>query len=918
MMNPETASGETADLSLESDEPLSHHSNGGSVRSKVGKDLRDDYKYMRNGDRNGDFELATSNHITSMNGELSNLQRDLDVGSEHGSHVSHRSNDSRGSKHSLHSRSGALNSVGLPSNYPSLTSDHELSEIFRTAGRGNYKNDGSSQGTITPGASDMGSINSIPSSTHSSNHQNSLDLDVALKPREYRRFGGGDSQSEIVRMRRDDLKLQHSRSRPVSLPDPSNYKDFLTEGFNREDMQRQAPQPLSVKTPLMTSRASSMSISSRNSSHNSSRASLVLPNGGIEAESAKGDEKKLKEMEEMVESLKALLKEKERNIKVLEDDLQDVQKTNETLLREREEVVRASKQMNEKQLDDHLRDKETLTTEIVLLKQQLSDKAQTGQEMSSPHSLEFNPDHPKVLQKRIADLESQLSDLQEANECAEAQLQNADKDLEKYKEENASLKMVNALGVEDLTAENDKLKRLVAELKEYKRHRGHNRVFEDEVSRLRADTRVLRETNHKLEEENIKLREDFLDLQRNHENVKMLVKQERRRKKSPTNYKSNQNKVEEYERQRLLDDLKVAQEKVNNVVNDQSIQPRIKDTDYLSPNVNSSRHYSAGDGRGLGSQLLPSKFSTAELTGKSPKSPQYAWLDAFDEKHLSPSSDMSDSTAILTAGWQAHAGLADHYLTEPTTQEISRSSRSRHRESRKSHDADDLSTSDSTSVTGMFEQKSNGTSKYHRRNLSSDSSTSSFLGDALNYKSFTDPRIRSRSFDRTARSKQSRGDMVTVSHHTLQDKNNYNASDLTATHNARRNRLRSVSPPRSQSPPGFRSVSPRAVATQHNKGTISDQISKGYVLPLRPFAPRTPRDIEVGMKVKFSRPNGRVSQGMVKYVGQLPGRHDSYLGVELDTEEGRHDGTYNGERFFKCRANRGVFVSFKKVILVWA
>ncbi|XP_071956391.1 uncharacterized protein [Antedon mediterranea] len=900
-MNGDTFTNEFADLSVEGGElPL----NGDPVRSKVTKDAAD----IGDAKRNGDIQMTRPNPL--VNGELSGL-RDQDVASEHGSYTSQRSNDSRGSKRSVHSTSrngGAVLSTGTTGIYPSTTSDHELSEIFRTAGRGSYKNDGSSQGTLTPrdGVSEMGSMNSITSSTHSVNQHTSLDLDFSVKPREYNRFGGGDSHSEVIRTRRDE-KLQYSRTRPISLPDPSDYKDYLAENFTREKTKHSG-QPL--KPPSVPNHVSS----SRNSLRNGSRTSLVATNGGYEADGFKIDESKLKELEVKVESLNSLLKEKERHIKVLEDDLQDVQKTNETLLREREEVVRASKQNNEKELDNLLRDKETLTTEVLRLRQELSQKSVP--EAGSPHSLEFNPDHPKVLRKRIADLESQLSDLQEANECAETQLQEADKDLEKYKEENASLKMVNALGAEDLSAENEKLKRAVTELKEYKRHRGHNRVFEDEVGRLRSDTRVLRETNHKLEEENIRLREDYLDLERNYENLKLHTKQDRKKKKASSNQKSNQSKVEEYERQKLLDDLKVAQAKVNNVAAEQGIQPLIKDADY---NANGFRNQSGGEGRGLGSQLLPSKFSTAELTGKSPKSPQYAWLDAFDEKHLSPGSDMSDSTAILTAGWQTNTGLGDHFLTETSPQENTRSSRSRHRETRKTHDTDDVSTSDSTSVAGMFEpNKGHITVKHHRRNLSSDSSTSSFLGDAYrDYKAYTDPRIRSRSYDRTARNKQSRGDMVTVPHHTLQH-NAYNTTDLSGTHHTRSNHLRSVSPPRSPSPPGFRSVSPRAVATQHNKGTISDQITKGYVLPLRPFAPRTSRDIEVGMKVKFSRPNGRVSQGMVKYIGQLPGRHDSYLGVELDTDEGRHDGIYNGERFFKCRPNRGVFVSFKKVILVWA
>lgn len=53
---------------------------------------------------------------------------------------------------------------------------------------------------------------------------------------------------------------------------------------------------------------------------------------------------------------------------------------------------------------------------------------------------------------------------------------------------------------------------------------------------------------------------------------------------------------------------------------------------------------------------------------------------------------------------------------------------------------------------------------------------------------------------------------------------------------------------------------------------------------MRPFAPRTPGDINIEDVVKFSRQGGKLSQGKVKFVGHLPGRSDVYLGVELDKE----------------------------------
>ncbi|XP_037757921.1 uncharacterized protein LOC114020260 isoform X1 [Chelonia mydas] len=90
------------------------------------------------------------------------------------------------------------------------------------------------------------------------------------------------------------------------------------------------------------------------------------------------------------------------------------------------------------------------------------------------------------------------------------------------------------------------------------------------------------------------------------------------------------------------------------------------------------------------------------------------------------------------------------------------------------------------------------------------------------------------------------------------------------------------------------------------------------LLPRRPFAPRSVTDLTVGNVVKFSRPAGKISKGTIKYLGNLLGREDVYLGVELEgSEEGKHDGTFQGTRYYFCKPNKGVFVNFSKVIMAW-
>ncbi|OCT95223.1 uncharacterized protein LOC108708387 [Xenopus laevis] len=100
--------------------------------------------------------------------------------------------------------------------------------------------------------------------------------------------------------------------------------------------------------------------------------------------------------------------------------------------------------------------------------------------------------------------------------------------------------------------------------------------------------------------------------------------------------------------------------------------------------------------------------------------------------------------------------------------------------------------------------------------------------------------------------------------------------------------------------------------------TTSSTRPSASVLPRRPFAPKSISDLKVGNLVKFSRPAGKISKGTIQYKGHLPGREEVYLGVELEgSEVGKHDGIFQGTRFFLCKPNKGVFVNFSKVIMAW-
>ena len=56
----------------------------------------------------------------------------------------------------------------------------------------------------------------------------------------------------------------------------------------------------------------------------------------------------------------------------------------------------------------------------------------------------------------------------------------------------------------------------------------------------------------------------------------------------------------------------------------------------------------------------------------------------------------------------------------------------------------------------------------------------------------------------------------------------------------------------------------------------------------KPFAPKSSSDIQVGMEVLVTRSRGEIGRGVVKYIGPIPGRKDTYIGVELGPGHGEH------------------------------
>jgi len=60
--------------------------------------------------------------------------------------------------------------------------------------------------------------------------------------------------------------------------------------------------------------------------------------------------------------------------------------------------------------------------------------------------------------------------------------------------------------------------------------------------------------------------------------------------------------------------------------------------------------------------------------------------------------------------------------------------------------------------------------------------------------------------------------------------------------------------------------------------------------------------------------NGK--SGIVCYVGLTKFATGEWIGVELDTEEGMHNGTVLGACYFSCGERRGIFAKVEQLTLM--
>lgn len=63
-------------------------------------------------------------------------------------------------------------------------------------------------------------------------------------------------------------------------------------------------------------------------------------------------------------------------------------------------------------------------------------------------------------------------------------------------------------------------------------------------------------------------------------------------------------------------------------------------------------------------------------------------------------------------------------------------------------------------------------------------------------------------------------------------------------------------------------------------------------------------DLKVGQTVELA--DGRIA--VVRFIGQPLFAAGEWVGVELEDESGKNDGSVQGERYFECKMGKGMFV----------
>ncbi|KAK3583904.1 hypothetical protein CHS0354_033681 [Potamilus streckersoni] len=624
-------------------------------------------------------------------------------------------------------------------------------------------------------------------------------------------------------------------------------------------------------------------------------------------------------------------------------------------------------------------EKEILSAEVVKLQDELENLRKERERTfveDSPSINSYNPNNPFVLQRKIGDLTSQIQDLQEANEAAVAELSMSEKKIKELLAENEQIRSARSIDQQDKEEENRRLQQEMARLKEQQSY-SYNEVSEHrlkiELQQVREDNRTLRERNYQLHDESLQQKEEISALRKSIEkldrkfgsqkqdslisrNLASLEKSDKE-KKLESNFLRERSSRDSHKFTDSLPQDRSPQEPSTERISDKmkysytsSYEPYRSRPDGGVTEKSSAGVSTFESSESKDRSLTPRRLSSDRtkhdwFDGLRSNSDKYQFMEKTrtssgerDVKSLTVSyPDLTKtsppllerareeiqhpSSSALPTKTETSYLLSSYPRTSPATSTLQRQSLEHYSNKRdkemdrnrdeKAHDPrhttqsynDDADSDTATDIlvnAHPLERSTWGQNVNRRGSIGSDASASSFsdIDDQLSSSS----RKRSKSADERVilrRMSPAGGTQSTPGTPVKPTERSFSRSS-TALTNA-----------------GFRSITPKPLQTQHNKTTSSVISGSSITAGLHPFAPRSPGDIHVNDVVKFSRQGGKLSQGTVKFIGHLPGRGDVYLGVELDKEEGKHDGTFESIRYFKCKPNKGVFVAYNKVVMAW-
>ncbi|XP_067674007.1 uncharacterized protein [Haliotis asinina] len=719
-----------------------------------------------------------------------------------------------------------------------------------------------------------------------------------------------------------------------------------------------------IRSPLVTTRSGSVSRASSRTVTPASVTGAVTENGFRE------DSKKVDDYEDTIMNVQKVLSSREKEVHQLTEQVQDLKDINRSLMEELEHTKGNLEQSStsreyEKKYNQLLSEKEILAAEVVKLQDQLTLMGAKGNSVGIDN---YSPNNPLALQRKIDDLEGHIQDMQEANETAMLQLTKSEKRVKELLQENKSLKQNPVQSFHDLEQDNlrlQKISRLGDGEGDYR-----SRI---ELQQLKDDLRALRDRNYQLNEENIRLKEgsDVArgmrpgELSYNHDikisrettlraddhlrrpssrtpekvpltrdNVSSLERSFGSDKESRDykytrsgridgtyldNYKTGRGLSAGLERSRSEQDIEtrpnrplpdgqVAEKLVTDTGKYSRHYERTRlEREQLSRDIYSSDRSKERDRREHSHLENQRPFGGSQLDSRV----IYKLVRERMQNPWSSASLRPDYITTVTSlgrtspqGYSATDTPRDSILT-PSVPQLDGA----YDTQRKLYPEENGELSDTATdilLSSDFTDRKPSRSHRRRRRQSVESESMSSASEDEHHGS---RRRRSKSVD-------ARGDWVARRTPTGSPSRTTPAVQMRIS--ASSERLSQNAP--AQNSAGFRSVTPQPIATQHNKGMMGNIVSLSSSLTqgMRPFAPLSPGDMKLDDVVKFSRQGGKLSQGTVKFIGHLPGRSDVYLGVELDKEEGKHDGTFEAIRYFKCKPNKGVFVAFNKIVMAWA